>query len=132
MKIGGQGSFSFPVHCVQCGGYLIVSDHTDHCIKIYNKEGNFKSKFGKQGREDGEFDYPCFLSVNKMGHLIVCDKNEKFVTKFGTSCNTLGEFSGPRSVAVARNGRVVVSDCENNRIQILERERLSFPYSKDR
>ena len=142
MKIGGQGSLSFPVHCVQCGRYLIVSDHTDHCIKIYNKEGNFESKFGKQGRGDGEFDYPCFLSVNKMGHLIVCDKNNhriqafelngKFFTKFGTSGNNLGEFNGPRSVAVARNGRIVVSDCGNNRIQILERERLSFPYSKDK
>ena len=70
------------------------------------------------------------LSVNKSGHLMVCDSgnnriqvfqlNGKFVGKFGTKGSILGEFSCPRSLAVLSDGRIVVSDVLNHRIQILE------------
>ena len=130
MKIGGQGSFSYPIHCVQCGEYLIVSDHLEHCIKVYNREGQFQYKFGKQGGGDGEFNYPCCLSVTKSQHLLVCDYdnnriqvfelNGTFVAKFGTKGNKLGEFSGPWAVAILSNDKIVVSDQNNDRIQIFQ------------
>ena len=130
MKIGEQGSFFHPIHHVQCGEYLIVSDHTDHCIKVYNREGQFQYKFGKQGVGDGEFDYPCGLSVTKSQHLLVCDRgnnriqvfelNGTFVAKFGTKGNKLGEFSGPWAVAILSNDKIVVSDKDNHRIQIFQ------------
>ena len=133
MKIGGQsseGSFSCPVHCVQCGEYFIVSDQTEHCIKVFNREGHFQYKFGKQGEGDGEFHYPRFLSVTQSKHLLVCDRDNhriqvfeidgKFVGKFGTNGSKLGEFNKPFSVAVLSNDQIVVSDYKNNRIQIFE------------
>ena len=52
-KIGGPGSFSFPVHCVQCNGYFIVSDSHDHSIKVFDEDGVYKYKFGKQGEGIG-------------------------------------------------------------------------------
>ena len=129
-KIGGPGSFSLPAHCVQCDRYLIVSDYNEHCIKVFNYNGNFQYKFGKQGGGDGEFNEPCYLSVNKSGHLMVCDEgnnriqifqlNGNFVGKFGTKGINLGELSFPQSVAVLSNGRIVVSEGGNHRIQILE------------
>ena len=73
MKIGRQGAFTFPIHCVQCDRYLMVSGYSEHCMKVYDRNGNFKGKFGKQGRGDGEFKNPCCLSMNKSGHLMVCD-----------------------------------------------------------
>ena len=131
MKIGGQGSFSFPVHCVQCGEYFIVSDCNEHCIKVFNREGHFQYKFGKRGQGDGEFSYPGYLFVNESQHLFVCDcgnhrvqvfeLNGKFIGKFGTRGNKLGEFNRPLSVAMLSNGRsIVVSDEYNHRIQIFE------------
>ena len=133
MKIGGQGlegSFRFPIHCVQCGEYFIVSDSREHCIKVFNREGHFQYKFGKRGEGDGEFNYPRFLSVTQSKHLLVCDcfnhriqvfeLDGKFVGKFGTNGSKLGEFNDPFSVAVLSNDQIVVSDCHNNRIQIFE------------
>ena len=130
MKIGEQGSFSFPAHCVQCGEYFIVSDSSEHCIKVFNREGHFQYKFGKQGEGDGEFNYPRFLSVTQSKHLLVCDRDNhriqvfeldgKFVGKFGTNGSKLGEFNKPFSVAVLSNDQIVVSDYKNNRIQIFE------------
>ena len=134
MKIGGQGSFTIPTHCVQCDRYLIVSDSDEHCIKVFNYDGNFQYKFGKQGEGDGEFKYPKCLSLNKSGHLMVCDgncriqvfqRNGKFVGKFGTRGSNLGEFNSPSSLAVLSNGRIAVCEWDNNRIQILkQRENL--------
>ena len=130
MKIGGQGSFSFPVHCVQCGEYFVVSDPTEHCIKVFNREGHFQYKFGKQGDGDGEFNYPRFLSVTQSKHLLVCDMGNhriqvfeldgKFVGKFGTNGSKLGEFKEPFSVAVLSNDQIVVCDKTNHRIQIFQ------------
>ena len=127
-KIGGQGSFSFPIHCVQCGEYFIVSDSTEHCIKVFNREGHFQYKFGKKGAGDGEFDGPRFLSVTKSKHLLVCDRDNNriqvfkvdgtFVQKFGLRGSKLGELSGPFSSAVLSNGQIVVCDIDNHRIQI--------------
>ena len=130
MKIGGQGSFRFPVYCVQCGEYFILLDSGEHCIKVFNREGNFQYKFGKQGEGDGEFNYPCFLSVTQSKHLLVCDRrnhriqvfelNGKFVGKFGTNGSKLGEFKYPFSVTVLSNDQIVVCDKDNHRIQIFQ------------
>ena len=131
MKIGAvQGSFAYPIHCVQCDRYLIVSDNNAHCIKVFDRLGNFQYKFGKQGEGDGEFTFPLCLSVNKSGQVLVCDAgnnriqvfelNGKFVSKFGTKGSKLGEFNCPDSVAVLSNGRIAVSEYGNHRIQIFE------------
>ena len=130
MNIGGQGSFSFPVHCVQCGEYFIVSDSSEHCIKVFNREGHFQYKFGKQGEGDGDFNCPRFLSVTQSNHLLVCDQNNhriqvfeldgKFVGKFGTNGSKLGQFKEPFSVAVLSNEQIVVCDKTNHRIQIFQ------------
>ena len=130
MKIGGQASFTFPFHCVQCDRYLIVSDNEDHCMKVYDRNGNFQYRFGKQGGGDGEFNNPCCLSVSKSGHLMVCDSgnkriqvfklNGKFVGKFGTRGSNIGEFINPWSGAVLSNGRIVVSDISANYIQMFK------------
>ena len=88
-------------------------------------------KFGKKGHGDGELDTPRGLSVDKAGHLMVCDVGNhrvqvfelsgKFVTKFGTKGSGIGEFDdGPDSIAVLSDGRIVASDWGNDRIQIFK------------
>ncbi|KAL9979997.1 hypothetical protein ACROYT_G008527, partial [Oculina patagonica] len=129
-KIGGESSFSFPFHCVEYDNNHIVSDCGEHCIKVLDKEGNFLYKFGKRGEGDEEFNDPRCLSVNKAGHLMVCDEKNhqikvfelsgKFITKFGTKGSRLGKFNAPISSAVLSDGRIVVTDMHNNRIQMFE------------
>ena len=129
-KFGGAGSLVTPFHCNQNGEYFIVSDAGDHSIKMFDLEGRFISKFGKQGNEDGEFNEPQYLSVNKEGLLMVCDAGNhrvqvfelsgKFVTKFGSKGNEKGEFKHPNSTANLSDGRVAVCDGDNHRIQIFD------------
>ena len=57
------------MHCIQYDRYLIVSDHSDHCIKVFDRKGKFQYKFGEKGAGDGEFSFPECLSVNKSDKL---------------------------------------------------------------
>ena len=129
-KFGGASTFVNPYHCIQHGQYFIVSGYGDHSIKMFNLEGNFISKFGKQGSRDGDLNEPCFLSVSKEGLLMVCDQCNhrvqlfelcgKFVTKFGSKGSGRGQFKNPVSTANLSDGRIVVCDVNNNRIQVFE------------
>jgi len=129
-KIGGEGSFTFPHHCVQYGNHLIVSDRKEHCIKVFDSDGNFVYQFRKKGEGDGEFNDPRFLSVNKAGHLMVCDTENhrvqvfelsgKFLKKFGKKESGVGEFFRPVSTAVLSDGRIVVTKWGIDCIQIFE------------
>ena len=129
-KIAGEGSFSYPFHCVQYENFLIVSDSNEHCIKIFDKEEKFLYKFGKRGERDGEFNYTRCLAIDKAEHLMVCDEDNhrvqvfelsgKFVTKFGREGTGIGEFKSPFSTAVLSDGRIVVTDRCNHRIQIFQ------------
>ena len=129
-KFGGQGPCCFPYHCIKTKQYFIVSAWGEHCIKVFDLEGNFVFKFGKKGNKEGEFKRPGYLSVNRDGHLMVCDSGNhrvqvfeqsgKFVLKFGTEGSETGEFDWPVSTANLSDGRIVVSDKNNSRIQIFE------------
>ena len=129
-KLCGRGVLTSPFHCVQYDKYNIVSDRDEHCIKVFDSNGDFLYKFGKKGDGGGAFNEPRCLSVNKAGHLVICDtKNHrvqvfelsgKFVTKFGTNGSALGEFKWPMSSEVLSDGRLVVTDFNNHRIQIFE------------
>ena len=91
-----------------------MSDNEEHCMKVRDRNGNFRFKFGKQGGGDGKFNNPWCLSVNKSGHLMVCDTgndrmqvyklNGKFVGTFPTKGSDLGELKFPNAVAVLSNG----------------------------
>ena len=97
---------------------------------MFNLEGKFISRFGKQGIENGEFNEPRYLSVNKEGLLMVCDEKNhrvqvldlsgRFVTKFGGAGSERGEFKCPVSTANLSDGRIVVCEKENNRIQVFD------------
>ena len=130
-KFGGVGSLVNPYHCIQHGQYFMVTDYGDDSIKMFDLEGKFISKFGKRGNNDGEFNKPHYLSVNKDGLLMVCDESNhrvqvfeltsgKFVTKFGSEGSGRGEFIFPVSTASLSDGRIVVSDRNNYRIQIFD------------
>ena len=50
-KFGGEGSLASPYHCIQTEQYFIVSAMSDHCVKIFDLEGNFVFRFGKEGKQ---------------------------------------------------------------------------------
>ena len=82
------------------------------------------------GNADGEFNKPDCLSMDKAGHLMVCDSfnhriqvfdlSGKFVAKFGKIGSGMGELNAPVSAAVLSDGKIVLSEINNTRIQVFE------------
>lgn len=125
-----EGSFTFPVHCVQCDKYFIVSDTLAHSIKVFDLEGAFLYQFGSKGDGVEDFNHPRCLAVDKSGHLLVCDSGNnrvqvfkpndtslKFIGTIGKKGSQEGEFEQPFSVGVLSDGRIVVNDVGNKRMQ---------------
>ena len=55
---------------------IVMSDHRNHCVYVFNQEGEQIHKFGKEGQGIGEFCYPCGIALDNTGRIIVvCNKN---------------------------------------------------------
>ncbi|KAI6657235.1 Cell surface protein [Oopsacas minuta] len=55
---------------------IIMSDYRNHCVYVFNQEGEQIHKFGKEGQGIGEFINPWGIALDNTGHIIVvCKKN---------------------------------------------------------
>ena len=55
---------------------IIMSDARNHCVYVFNQEGEQIHKFGREGEGIGEFYRPCGIALDNTGHIIVvCDKD---------------------------------------------------------
>ena len=55
---------------------IMMSDNSNHCVYVFNKEGEQIHKFGKRGQGIGEFNYPYGIVLDNTGRIIVvCEKD---------------------------------------------------------
>ena len=55
---------------------IIMSDWGNHCVYVFNQEGEQVHKLGKEGQGIGEFYHPRGIALDNTGHIIVvCGKN---------------------------------------------------------
>ena len=55
---------------------IIMSDYGNHCVYVFNQEGEQIHKFGKKGQGIGEFYQPYGIALDNTGRIIVvCDKD---------------------------------------------------------
>ena len=130
-KFGEEDLLVDPCHCIQKHHFLLVSDTGDHCIKVFNTEGNFLYKFGNKGKGNGEFKKPRCLSVDKAGHLVVCDfansrvqvleLSGRFITEIHVPYDSeIGQLQLPTSTVVLTDGRIVVTDFCKDRMLVIK------------
>ena len=50
---------------------IIMSDYYNHCVYVFNKEGEQIHKFGKQGQGIGEFYHPYGIVLDNTGRVVV-------------------------------------------------------------
>ena len=134
-------------------GDVAVTDYNGHCVFVFNKEGNFLKKIGKEGTDPGQFKYPTgvlFLNDNEI--LIADELNNRIqriniqtgtvIKTFGKKGNRKGHFKTPLSICLDDTERIVITEFYNNRVQVMSKEgealftigdsgpeKLSTPYS---
>jgi len=93
----------------------------------YNSSGKCVAKWGREGSEDGQFQYISGIAADFKGCVFVADKGNnriqkfttdgKFVCTWGSKGSGDGEFLYPENVAIDSDGNVYVMDSGNGRIQ---------------
>lgn len=134
MEMGFVGEFKNPSGIVydETRERVYVSDTKNHMIRVYDKNGKALFSFGKKGIEDGEFNHPSYLALDKNGKLYVVDKfnarvqifdpDGKFIKKFGKLGDTSGSFSRPAGIGVDSEDHVYVVDSAFSNFQIFDND----------
>lgn len=132
MSLSPTGKFNNPsgIAYDEDRGKLYVSDTKNHMIRTFDKEGKPLSVIGKRGSNDGEFNSPTYLALDKNGKLYVVDTfngrvqifdpEGKFYKKFGRLSDTPGNFSRPAGIGLDSEGHIYVVDTAFNNFQIFD------------
>jgi DNA-binding beta-propeller fold protein YncE len=132
MTIGSPSEFKNPTGMVvnEEKGWLYVSDTQHHIIKVFDREGRPLFTIGKRGSENGEFNFPSYLALDRSGRLYVVDSfnfriqifdsEGKYLNKFGRLGDVSGSFSRPGGIGLDSEGHVYVADSAFNNFQIFD------------
>ena len=109
-----QEKLEQPWRCLPYKNKFFVSDGGNHCIKAFDKSGTFLHKFGKQGNQDAQFNYPGGLLIDSSNNLLVCDRFNHRVQQISLD----GRFTGksithlpyPHGIAATPDGRILVTN----------------------
>jgi len=90
-------------------GNVYVADDGNHRIQKFNSSGTFLAKWGSEGSDDGQFNYPSGLAVDSGGNVYVADtwnhriqkfsSSGTFLAKWGSEGSGDGQFNYPEAVA---------------------------------
>ena len=101
-----------PRSCLPYKDKFFVSDCKDNCINAFDKSGTFLHKFGKQGNQDGQFNYPRGLLIDSSNNLLVCDRLNNRVQPFSLdgrfTRKSVTHLPNPRRLATTPDERILV------------------------
>ena len=107
---------------------IYVADKENHRIQVLNSDLTFFSSFGGKGCNNGEFNYPHAVSIDREGNVYVADSynhriqvftvDGEYLRQFGKEGSGRGELKQPVGIAVDPRNIVYVSEYGNNRISI--------------
>jgi DNA-binding beta-propeller fold protein YncE len=95
-------------------------------VSAQSSPPEFQYSMGTLGTNDGQFDFPSGVAIDRGGNIIVADEfnhriqvfdaDGNFRFKFGTLGQGNGQFNFPIGVAVGSGGKIFVTEALNNRI----------------
>ena len=110
-------------------GMWAVTDDSNHCVWIFDREDQLVRNFGSYGNGNGEFSRPSGVAFDANNHLYVTDHNNHRVQKFningadlfqfGTQGSGNGQLKNPLGIVV-HNGKLYVAEEGNNRISVFQ------------
>ena len=108
-------------------GMWAVTDHSNHCVYIFDSQDQVVRKFGSQGNGNGEFNSPAGIAFDDDNNLyVVCRYNDrvqkfdvtgKYLLKFGSKGCGKGQLNCPLGITV-HDKKVYVADQVNYRVSV--------------
>lgn len=113
------------------GQQLYVVDTAAHQVLVFSLDGTLRSRIGRRGTGDGEFNFPTMIWRDAAGRLYVTDSlnfriqmfdaQGRFLGRFGRHGDASGDLSRPKGVATDRLGHVYVIDSMFHALQVFDR-----------
>ena len=123
----GNGRFDGQNDVDPFNGRVYVADYANHRIQVFDTKGNYMTKWGNYGEENGQIHKASALSVVPSGNIYLSDQfnyriqvftsNGTFVTAWGTKGEGDGQFLHPHVPGVDSEGNVYVSDRDLANVQ---------------
>jgi len=126
-------------------GLLLVTDCWNHRVQVFSCDDDgcsFVSKFGEQGSQPGQFQFPWGLAIDHdHDRIFIADTGNSRVQSWSLSeqsfLSCIGhrgsgdlEFSDPQGIAIDKHHRrIVITDTFNHRLVFLSLIDLSFLFS---
>ncbi len=112
--------------------FYVVDTHL-HNVQVFDLETlKYLQTIGYRGREEGSFNFPSNITVDKKGNIYVVDTMNarvevfdvkgRFLYGYGKFGDLPGEFARPKGVAIDSEGHVYVVDAAFNNVQIFDEE----------
>lgn len=111
---------------------LYVADSSKHSIAAYGPDGGLSRTWGQRGAQNGEFNSPTHLALDRKGTLLVTDalnfriqafdREGRFLWKLGRLGDGSGDFAAPKGLATDSEGHVYVVDALFDAVQIFDRD----------
>ena len=120
----GPEKLSNPTTCIPYKNMFLVSDTDNNCVKVFDWSGTFLFKFGKQGNQDGQFNWPHGMVLDSCYNLLVCDYNNNRVQQFSLdgrfTGKTITDLPRPTGIATAPDGHILVTSYKADKVYILK------------
>ena len=104
---------------------FFVSYFFANCVKVFDKTGVYLHDIGCKGSNDGQFDGPHGLVIDKYNRLIVCDSGNHRLQLFTLNGTFLSKIDGQyfknvilSCVALNSGGSIIVGDFVKSRISV--------------
>ncbi len=112
---------------IDSSGNVWVADYGNNRIEEFGEAGEYKQKFGVEGKGEVQFKGPLNIAFSG-GKLYVTDNGNdrveelstagKYEGQFGKEGTGSGEFKSPRGIAAeSKTGNLYVTDAGNSRVQ---------------
>ena len=112
-------------------GMWAITDDSNHCVWIFDREHQLVRKFGSGGTGNGQFSHysPLGVIFDANNHLYVTDQcnqrvqkfgiNGAYLLQFGSQGSGNGQLSNPSGITI-HDGKLYVGEHGNNRISVFQ------------
>jgi len=103
-----------------------VVDSDNNRVQTFDKDGNFKIKFGSAGVKDGSFQSPYSAATDDHDNIVISDVDNQRVQIFtsnGEFLRSFGQgFIKKSYYCIYHNGKYIVSDFESSCIRLFNKD----------
>lgn len=113
-----------------CNGRIFVADVAAHQVLVVSPSGQVLQRIGSRGTALGQFNYPTYVALDKLGRLYVSDSLNFRVQLFGVDLQPIrqigsqgdmpGYFGQPKGVAVDPDGHLYAVDSRFEAVEIFD------------